>query len=115
MKFKLIMAFVKPQITELVIDAMKKEGATGATIIPAKGTGIHEAKTFFGLTIEAHTEILSFLVEEHMVEKFLEVIRVTGKFDQPGTGIAIVLPIDHVVGLESQMNKFKEQASDDNF
>ena len=44
MKFKLIVAFVKPRICDDVINAMKKAGATGATIIPARGTGIHEAK-----------------------------------------------------------------------
>ena len=43
MKFKLIMAFVKPSITDKVVDSMKEAGATGATIIPARGTGMHEA------------------------------------------------------------------------
>jgi nitrogen regulatory protein PII len=64
MKFKLIMAFVKPNITDKVVDAMKRKGATGATIIPARGTGVHEAKSFFGLSIEDQTDIL---VLEHAV------------------------------------------------
>ena len=115
MQFKLIMAFVKPDITDTVVDAMKEAGATGATIIPARGTGIHEAKSFFGLSIEDKTEIIVFLVEEHVVEKLMKVIRLAGKFDQPGTGIAIVLPVEHIVGLESQMKKFKDQARDQYF
>lgn len=115
MRFKMILAYVKPQISDQVVQAMKKEGATGATIISAKGTGIHEAKSFFGLTLEAQTEIIMFLVEEHVVEKYLEVIKTAGKFDEPGTGIALVLPVEHVVGLESQMKKFKEQARDEYF
>jgi len=84
MKFKLIMALVKPHITDDIIDAMKKEGATGAF----------------------------FLVEEHVVNKLLDVIQNAGKFDKPGTGIAFVLPIDAAIGLESQMKKFKNQARD---
>lgn len=115
MKFKLIMAFVKPNITDDVIAAMKEAGATGATIIPARGTGIHEAKSFFGLSIEELTEIIVFLVEEHVVEKFMNVIEKAGKFDKPGTGIAFVLPIEHIAGLESQMKKFKDQARDKYF
>lgn len=115
MRFKLIMAFVKPHVSDIIVDAMKKEGATGATIIPAKGTGIHEAKTFFGLSLEAQTEIISFVVEEHVVEKYLDVIKKAGKFDLPGTGIAIVMPVEHVIGLESQMGKLKEQARDEYF
>jgi len=115
MQFKLIMAFVKPNITDIVVDAMKSAGATGATIIPARGTGIHEAKSFFGLSIEDQTEIIVFLVEEHVVEKFMKVIEEAGQFKKPGTGIAFVLPIDHVAGLQSQMSAFKKQARDEYF
>ncbi len=115
MRFKLILTFVKPNISDIVVDAMKKAGATGATIIPARGTGIHEAKTFFGLTIEDRTEIILFLVEEHVVEKFMKVISKAGKFNLPGTGIAFVLPVEHIAGLESQMKNFKDQARDEYF
>lgn len=113
MQFKLIMAMVKPHISDDVVDAMKEEGATGATIIPARGTGIHEAKSFFGLSIEDQTDIIVFLVEEHTVENLLDVIHKAGKFDEPGTGIAFVLPLDHAIGLQSQMKKFKDQARDE--
>jgi len=115
MQFKLIMAFVKPSITDNVVTAMKKAGATGATIIPARGTGIHEAKSFFGLSIEDQTDIIVFLVEEHVVENLLEVIQLAGKFNEPGTGIALVMPVDHIAGLDSQMKKFKDQARDKYF
>jgi nitrogen regulatory protein PII len=115
MQFKLIMAFVKPSITDRVINAMKEAGATGATIIPARGTGIHEAKTFFGLSIEDQTDIVVFIVEEHTVEGLMKVLETAGKFDEPSTGIAFVLPVEHIVGLESQMKKFKDQARDKYF
>tara|TARA_R110002049_G_scaffold131554_8_gene290350 strand:+ start:1850 stop:2197 length:348 start_codon:yes stop_codon:yes gene_type:complete len=115
MKFKLIMTFIKPNITDDVVDAMKEAGATGATIIPARGTGIHEAKSFFGLSIEDKTDIVVFLVEEHVVENLMKVIKKAGKFDKPSTGIAFVLPIEHVAGLESQMKTFKDQARDQYF
>lgn len=115
MKFKLIMALVKPHITDLLVDTMKEEGATGATITPARGTGVREGKSFFGLTIEDQTDIVTFLVEEHMVMKLLDAIKTRCKFDKPGTGIAFVIPIEHAIGLESQMNIFKDQARDEYF
>ena len=115
MKLKLIMAFVKPNFADTVVDSMKEAGATGATIIPARGTGMHEAKSFFGLSIEDKTDILVFLVEEHVVEKLMKVIRLAGKFDEPGTGIALVLPVEHIAGLDSQMKRFKDQARDKYF
>ena len=94
---------------------MKEAGATGATIVPARGTGIHEAKSFFGLSIEDQTDIIIFLVEEHVVDNLMQVIQLEGKFDEPGTGIAFVLPIEHIAGLTSQMKEFKKQARDKYF
>ncbi|HKK91051.1 MAG TPA: P-II family nitrogen regulator [Desulfobacteraceae bacterium] len=112
MRFKIILASVKSEITDKIVDAVKKEGATGATIIPARGTGIKEAKTFFGLTLEAQTDIIMLLAEEHVAEKLLTVIKKAGEFGKPGTGIAFMLPVEHVVGLESQIEKFKQRARD---
>ncbi len=108
MRFKLIFASVKADITDTITDAAKQAGATGATIIPARGTGIKEAKTFFGLTLEAQTDIIMFVVEEHLIPNIMESIERAGEFQKPGTGIAFVLPIEHVIGLESQIEKFQD-------
>ncbi len=107
MNFKMILASVKPDYTDRVVDAGKAVGATGATIIPARGTGIREAKTFFGLTLESQTDIVMFLLGSHLVKPVLEAIRIAGEFHKPGTGIAFVLPVDEVIGLESQLNAMK--------
>ncbi|GAB6191342.1 P-II family nitrogen regulator [Desulfocastanea catecholica] len=112
MRFKLILSSVKTAITDNVVDAAKAAGATGATIIPARGTGIREAKTFFGLSLEAQTDIIMLLVEEHVVGKIMESIKTAGEFHKPGTGIAFVLPVEQVIGLESQMERFKEEVRD---
>ncbi len=112
MKFKVILAPVKADKTDRVVDAAKEAGATGATIIPARGTGINEAKTFFGLTLEDQTDIIMFLLEEHIVTTILDAINTAGEFHKPGTGIAFVLPVEHVIGLESQMKRFKEEVRD---
>ncbi len=115
MRFKLILSTVKADITDRIVDAGKGSGATGATIIPARGTGIHEAKTFFGLSLEAQTDIILFLIEEHLVAKVLNTLKKAGEFHKPGTGIAFVIPVEQVVGLESQMEKFKKEVRESYF
>jgi nitrogen regulatory protein PII len=115
MRFKLILSSVKTDITDNIVDAAKNAGATGATIIPARGTGIREAKTFFGLSLEAQTDIIMLLVEEHLVTKILQNIKEAGEFHKPGTGIAFVVPVDHIIGLESQMEKFQDEVRDSYF
>ena len=115
MRFKLIIASVKPDYTDKVVDAAKDAGATGATIIPGRGTGIHEAKTFFGLTLETQTDIILLLIEEHIVPPVLEAIGEAGEFHKPGTGIAFVMPTEQVIGLESQADLIKEKIRDQYF
>jgi nitrogen regulatory protein P-II 1 len=107
MAYKSIVAMVKPDLTDRVVDSAKQVGATGATIIPASGTGGHEAKTFFGLSLDIRTDVIIFLVESVMVESLLSTIRDAGKFSEPGTGIAFVLDVEQTIGFESQLSKPK--------
>ena len=110
MRFKIILATVKTDITDRIVDAAKNAGATGATIISARGTGIREAKTFFGLSLEAQTDIILFLLEENLIDTILKTIGEAGQFNKPGTGIAFVVPVEQVIGLESQIEQFEKAA-----
>ncbi len=110
MEFKLVVAMVKNNFTEKIVEAAKQAGGTGATIIPARGTGIHEAKTFFGLTLEVQTDVVMFLLAEDLVDPVLDAVYRAGRFEEPGTGIAFVIPIERVMGLQSQIDHFRRQA-----
>ena len=107
MAHKCIIAMVKPNLTDRVVNSAKAAGATGATIIPASGTGAGEAKTFFGLSLDIRTEIVLFLVQESLVEAILSAIKEAGRFSEPGTGIAMVMPIEQTAGMESQNSRIK--------
>jgi nitrogen regulatory protein P-II 1 len=113
MRFKLVMTLVSPDITTKVIDAAKKAGATGDVIIPARGTGSTQSK-FFGISIKDKTDIILFVVEEHTVNKVLDAITLDCKLCEPGNGIAIVLSIDKVAGLDKQIENIKTKLRDEN-
>ena len=115
MKFKVIFASVKTDITDTVVDAAKTAGATGATLIPARRTGLKAATTFSAPSLAAPTDIVMLVLEEHIVRQVLAAIYAAGKFDQPGTGIAFVLPVESVVGLESQLERFKQEVREQYF
>ena len=75
MHFKLIIALVDDTKTDVIMDAARKAGATGATVLSqVRGEGIEEAKTFFGLNLESTRDMLMFLVEEHLARQILEFI-----------------------------------------
>ena len=102
------MTLVTPEITEEVVETAKKAGATGNVVVSARGCGINETK-FLGISVDDKTDIIFFVVEEHSVNKILDAINDECDLQKPGNGIAIVLSIDKVVGLEKQILKIKEK------
>lgn len=112
MKFKLVVAFVDPDISEEVVSVAKKAGATGNAIMRAKGSGI-EAASFWGLSIQDKTDIILFVVEEHHVPKLMEAVSKACKLEEPGNGILITLSIDRVAGLSKQIAKIRENLADE--
>lgn len=67
MHFKLIICFVEDSKTDEIMEAARIAGATGATIINnARGEGLTQNKTFFGLTLETQRDVVLFLVEQHL-------------------------------------------------
>ena len=106
---KCIIAMVKPNLTDRVVESAKKACATGATIIAASGTGAGEAKTFFGLCLDIRTDLILFLVNDAIVEPLLKAIKEAGRFSEPGTGIAMVLPVEQTAGMESQISRTKPE------
>ncbi|MCQ8102655.1 MULTISPECIES: P-II family nitrogen regulator [Methylomonas] len=115
MRFKLIIAFVDDTKTELVLDTARKSGAKGATVITqARGEGIKQSKTFFGLTLDVQRDVLLFLVEEHLSRYILEKIAKAGEFDtQPGSGIAFKIDVEDAIGVMHQVEQLTQELEDE--
>lgn len=110
MHFKLIIAFVEDNQTDAIMDAARDAGATGCTVINnARGEGIKESKSFFGLTLSSQRDIVLLLVEQHLSRHILEHIGDVGEFDaKPGTGIAVLLDVEDAVGVLHQSAELEE-------
>ncbi|MBS3965108.1 MAG: P-II family nitrogen regulator [Methylomonas sp.] len=115
MRFKLIIAFVDETKTDQVLDAARKSGAKGATVINhARGEGIEQAKTFFGLTLDVSRDVLLFLVEEHLSRYILEKIAKVGEFDTTsGTGIAFKIDVEDAIGVMHQVKELTQELEDE--
>lgn len=110
MHFKLILACVEDSATKDILEAARKAGATGSTIIgQARGEGAEKTKTFFGLNLEAQRDIILLLVEEHLSRQILETIaRVADFTNKPGSGIAFQIDVEDAVGIDHQVRKLSE-------
>lgn len=111
MRFKLIIAMVDDDKTDLTLDTARAEGATGCTVITnARGEGLEPQKTFLGLSVAGQRDVVLLLVEEHMSRQILEAIGKACQFEeQPGTGVAFQIDIEDAIGLRSQIKKIEEE------
>ncbi len=110
MHFKLIIAFVEDSKTDAVMKAAREAGATGSTVINnARGEGVKETKSFFGLTLATQRDIVLLVVEEHLSRHILEHIGEVGEFDSTsGTGIAVLVDVEDAVGVMHQVQELNE-------
>ena len=110
MHFKLIVAFIEDNMTDEIMEAAREAGATGCTVINnARGEGLKENKTFFGLTLSSQRDVILLLVEQHLSRHILEHIGAVGKFDEkPGTGIAVLIDVEDAVGVIHQCEELSE-------
>jgi len=97
--FELIVTIISRGKCGTVLDASKDAGAEGGTIIKGRGSGVHEKAKIFSFTIEPEKDIVLTLVPANRTEKVLESIIKAAKLNEPGHGIAFVLDVEKVTGI----------------
>jgi nitrogen regulatory protein P-II 1 len=100
----LIVTIIPKGQSEKIVAASKRAGAQGGTIFHGRGTGIHEHKKLFGISIEPEKEIIFTLVPPTKTDDILEAIVEAGRLDEPGTGIGFVLDARKIVGIHHQID-----------
>ena len=103
--FVAVLCIVNTGFSEVAMEAAKRVGARGGTIIHGRGTASKEAEKFFNITIQPEKEIIIILVSSEIKDAILK-----GLYDAVGTntqaqGIAFALPVDDVIGIGSKKEK----------
>jgi nitrogen regulatory protein PII len=111
--YDLIITIVNKGKSETVVEASRKAGAEGGTILFGRGTGIHEQAKLFGITIEPEKELVLTLIRRDLSAKVLEAIVSAAHLDKPGKGIAFVLEVERVAGINHLLNQMiKDKAGE---
>ena len=103
--YDLIVTIVNKDNAELVVEASKEAGAEGGTTLSGRGTGIHEKAKLFGISIEPEKEVVLTLINREQTSEVLQSIIHKAKLDHPGKGIAFVLEVQQVAGINHILNK----------
>jgi len=112
----LIFTIVDTGFSDKVIDASKKAGADGATIIRARGTSIRESKSFMGVEIQPDKEIVFTLVKKSQRKNVMKEIVRSCNLQTEGKGLCFALPVDEIAGaphLFKRGNLFNNQSLKD--
>ena len=98
-KYELLMAIANQGYTEMIMDAARDAGASGGTVIHAKGTGMERAEKFLGVSLVSEKEIVLIVVKKVEKNQIMKAI-----MDKAGTGtkagaLVFSLPVTSTAGM----------------
>jgi len=99
-EYKLIVTIVSKGIGTGVVEAGKKAGAKGGTILLGRGTAPPSVyQNILGITFNPEKEIILILADEDTTDEILEAISDKARLNEPGKGIAFVTPLKDIAGF----------------
>jgi hypothetical protein len=101
-KYEMIFCIVNAGFAVSAMEAAKKAGATGGTILRARGTANPEAEEFYNISIQPDKEILWLIVPKDIKDDVMHELYQDAGLNTPGKGIAFSLPVTHAIGLHEE-------------
>lgn len=102
--YELIITIVNKGWSDRVIKVTRNAGAGGATVLHARGSGMHEITSFLGIAIEPEKEIILNVVPANLSEAIVAAVSDAINLKAQGTGISMILPLRGVTGLYQDPN-----------
>lgn len=96
---KLLITIVKKSDGKQVVRATKEAGARGATVLLAKGSGIHEKKSFFGIPLSYEKEVVLTIAPGPVMETIADSVMKRVQLNQSGKGIGMIINVENVLGI----------------
>lgn len=97
---ELIIAIVNEGNRDTVMNAAKKKGAGGGTLLKGRSLLENSSKNkFLGITIEPEKDIVMIVIDKEKKKEVMESITENAGLKTKGNGIVFSLPIDEAIGL----------------
>ena len=107
--YEMIFCIVNAGFALTVMEAARKAGATGGTILRARGTANPEAEEFYQISIQPDKEILWLIVPKEIKDDVMHKLYQDVGLATQGKGIAFSVPITHAIGLHEEEPKKEEK------
>ena len=100
-RFDLLIAVCNQGYAEEVMQAARKAGAGGGTIVHAKGTANQYTEKFFGITLSEEKEIVLIVTRNTDRDRIMEAIKIEAGVASDAHTIIFSLPVENVAGIAS--------------
>ena len=100
-KYNLIIAVTGQGYMDEVMDVAKSAGASGGTVVHARGVGLRQAEKFFGISIQPEKEMIFILAKQELCQGIMETITEKMGLKTDAKTIVFSLPVNGVAGLPS--------------
>ncbi len=98
-KYSMIISVVNRGYTDEVMDAAKKVGARGGTVIHARGIGTDEAGKFLGVALQPEKEIIMIVARQKEKTAIMSAISQAAGIHTKAHGFLISLPVEEFTGI----------------
>lgn len=96
---ELIVVIAELGYTNLIMDAARKAGAYGGTVIHAKGTGMAAAEKFMGVSLAQEKELVYIVVKSEQKNPIMQAIMEEAGLNTKAKAICFSLPVTDTAGL----------------
>ena len=84
--------------TDEIMKIIREAGATGGTVIHARGEG-SQHRSFLGITLDHEQEIIISIVDKKLAEQIMTDIKEKAGWNTEVRGLCYLMPVDNVIGL----------------
>lgn len=96
---ELIFVVANEGYTDLIMDAARSAGASGGTVIKARGSGAEYTKKFFGFSIASEKELHMIVTPAQGRNHIMQAIMEKAGLESKAQSIVFSLPVSHAIGL----------------
>lgn len=96
---ELLVVIAKQGHTDQVMNAARSAGATGGTVVHAKGAGTELAKKFFGVSIASEREMVFILTKQESRKEIMKAIMTQAGMKTEAEGMVFSMPVSDIAGL----------------
>ena len=111
---EMVVCIVNAGHSQDAMDAAKKAGARGGTVIRARGTANAKLEKQFGIPIQPEKEIALIIVKSEIKDDVLRALYQNCGLDSEGQGIAFSIPVLDTAGLTETAKKLPEETKEEN-